>query len=301
MGLNRHFFLIAGKEVQGGNQIIGFSDSLKSCMALPSSSMIKCGQSEKEALDGVLKIYINLLAQSAIRRVSPGKALAVLDPEFPILAALKYYASQMDVQLVLITSNDPSAPSPWIHIHPNSTRRVLHNRISHQVTHFFDADSGRETPSIILQALPKNCEIQTEASLTESCFNPLSYAKIDEVNFNFQSSWEHDIPINSKRFSIHDMKSLIEGGVKPGNQGIVLMDLPNLPIQVLPASKTVRFSKNKTYWLIGLTSGLGISLCEWMVRQGARYIALSSRNPTLDKGWIDSMASRGCTIRAFST
>lgn len=305
IGVNQYFFLISGTEVNGGNRVIGFSDSLKSCIHLPMSSMIRCGQSEKEALNLMLRIYINLLAQSAIRMVQPGKALAVLDPDFSILAALKHYASLMDVRLVLISSSNTSAPSPWVHIHPRSTRRVSRSVIPTQVTHFFDAGPSRNTPSSVLHALPEGCKIQTEASLTKTCSSRLLQASLDEVDVKFQSSWatadELDIPVNIRRLPVHDLQSLIEGHITPSHQGIVSLDLPNLPFQVLPASKTVRFSNNKTYWLIGLTRGLGLSICEWMARQGARYIALSSRKPALEKMWVDTMASRGCTIQAFPT
>ena len=81
---------------------------------------------------------------------------------------------------------------------------------------------------------------------------------------------------------------------------MITWDGSNLPIQVRPATRAVKFAKDKTYWLVGLTGGLGLSLCQWMARQGARYIALSSRNPKIDKNWLQQLASNGCNIRVFA-
>lgn len=37
-------------------------------------------------------------------------------------------------------------------------------------------------------------------------------------------------------------------------------------VQVRPVDTLVSFSNNKTYWLVRLTGGLGLSLCDWMVQ-----------------------------------
>lgn len=305
IGQKYHFFLVTGREIHGGNYVVAFANSLKSCVSLDSSRLIYCTRGEDEAAVSMLKIYTHLLAQSAIRRVSPGKAIAVLDPDFSMLSALELYCSQKGVHLVLLTSKQSSNPSPWIYLHPQSTRRALRNKIPPHVTHFFDADGSRDTAAVILESLPEGCEIQSETSLTEGPSGHLPQSSFDELSSTFQASWaavcEHDFPANSHRLPIHDIKSLVEGRIKSGSQAMISMRSEKLPVQVLPASKAVKFSIAKTYWLIGLTGGLGISICEWMARQGARYIVISSRNPSLDSRWLDVMNSRGCTIRVLST
>lgn len=75
-----------------------------------------------------------------------------------------------------------------------------------------------------------------------------------------------------------------------------------IPVQIQPASSMVRFAADKTYWLVGLSGGLGLSLAEWMARRGAHYIVISSRNPKVEDGWLDAMATaHGCTIRVFAS
>ncbi|KAH6627325.1 hypothetical protein F5144DRAFT_494218 [Chaetomium tenue] len=54
--------------------------------------------------------------------------------------------------------------------------------------------------------------------------------------------------------------------------------------------------------LPGLTEAfarLGKSLCKWMAEHGARHIAISSRTPVIEGGWVKSMATLGCNVRLF--
>lgn len=59
----------------------------------------------------------------------------------------------------------------------------------------------------------------------------------------------------------------------------------------------ISFLGNKTYWLFGLTGGLGLSLCEWMVQRGARYCILSSRNPNIEAAWLHEMDAKKVVVK----
>ncbi|KAI6496398.1 putative Hybrid PKS-NRPS biosynthetic cluster [Pyricularia oryzae] len=70
--------------------------------------------------------------------------------------------------------------------------------------------------------------------------------------------------------------------------------------KIQPIDASQLFKADKTYFLVGLTRDLGRSICEWMVRQGARHIALASRSPQLPQDWLRSMESAGVAVRVFS-
>ncbi|KAI1325528.1 hybrid PKS-NRPS PsoA [Xylariaceae sp. FL0255] len=67
-----------------------------------------------------------------------------------------------------------------------------------------------------------------------------------------------------------------------------------------PAGDDQLFGPDKTYFLVGLTGEVGLSLCEWMVDHGARNFALASRNPTVPPETISHLESKGATVRVFS-
>ena len=68
-----------------------------------------------------------------------------------------------------------------------------------------------------------------------------------------------------------------------------------LPLQ--PVDTNRLFSKDKTYWLIGLTGSLGLSLCERMIQHGAKYVVLSSRNPEVDDRLLHHVNGHQAVVR----
>ena len=75
---------------------------------------------------------------------------------------------------------------------------------------------------------------------------------------------------------------------------------PAVPLRTYPAEDIVRFRSDKTYLLIGLAGQLGISMCDWMAQRGARHIVITSRNPKVNKAWLDNIQADGVQIRVES-
>ena len=71
----------------------------------------------------------------------------------------------------------------------------------------------------------------------------------------------------------------------------------HVPLRLYPAEDIVQFRSDKTYLLIGLAGQLGISMCDWMAQRGARHIVITSRNPKVNKAWLDNIQADGVRIR----
>ncbi|OOF98604.1 hypothetical protein ASPCADRAFT_162193 [Aspergillus carbonarius ITEM 5010] len=85
----------------------------------------------------------------------------------------------------------------------------------------------------------------------------------------------------------------------PGANPLEILDWTQsgqVPIQIQTASSMIRFSAHKTYLLAGMTGDLGKSVCQWMVRRGARVVVLGSRSPNVDVHWIEDMARLGARV-----
>ncbi|KAJ0383618.1 hypothetical protein COL922a_010138, partial [Colletotrichum nupharicola] len=57
-----------------------------------------------------------------------------------------------------------------------------------------------------------------------------------------------------------------------------------------PVKPEQLFKSDKTYFMVGLTGDVGISICSWMIKHGVQYVVLASRHPKVSQTWIDSMA-----------
>ncbi|KAM0146248.1 hypothetical protein ACHAPG_011241 [Botrytis cinerea] len=71
-------------------------------------------------------------------------------------------------------------------------------------------------------------------------------------------------------------------------------------VQAALATHDCLFKNQKTYLLIGLAGEVGLSLCEWMINCGPRYLAIASRNPTVPPEIRKAFEQRGAIVRIFS-
>ncbi|KAJ6104774.1 hypothetical protein N7523_011094 [Penicillium sp. IBT 18751x] len=296
-------FLVTGKDIRDGSQVIALSETLNSRIRVPRSWMIKVGKSTEETIRSMLSLYVHFLAQSIVKRIPPGKTLAVLDAEFAMAAVLTQYANQRGVNLVLFTTSEGVLSWPWVHIHRHSTRRDLINKVTDNIALLFNAGNEELVTVALKEVLPKDCLFENENTITGETIRFSSLSAMEQVVSQLETTWSRAYsdqkPVNLQRYGKFNLKDLIEGQQESLSQSLVSWDSPRLPVQILPATKVATFAKDKTYWLVGLTGGLGLSLCKWMARQGARYVALSSRNPKIDDEWVRGMARNGCTVRIF--
>lgn len=296
-------FLVTGNDLRDGSQVVALSETLESRIRVPRSWIIKCGQSPDQAIRSMVSLYIHFLAQSIVRKVPPGKTLAVLDPDFSISSVLTQYANQRGVKLVLITTTESACSWPWVHIHRHSARRELISKLADNIALLFNASDEDHVVPVLKEILPVGCLFESEQTITGETGQISSLSAMAQVLSQLQTTWtgaySDQTPVNMQRYRKFDLRDIIESQRESFPQCLISWDGPRLPVQVRAATKVVRFAKDKTYWLVGLTGGLGLSLCKWMARQGARYIALSSRNPDIDDGWVREMARNDCTVRVL--
>ncbi|KAL7945270.1 hypothetical protein V8C42DRAFT_357727 [Trichoderma barbatum] len=74
----------------------------------------------------------------------------------------------------------------------------------------------------------------------------------------------------------------------------------SLSTVVRPLEHRGLFAPDKTYLLCGMTGDLGISVCLWMVENGAQNVVLTSRNPNVSPSVIDYLSRRGATVRTMA-
>jgi NAD(P)-dependent dehydrogenase (short-subunit alcohol dehydrogenase family) len=69
---------------------------------------------------------------------------------------------------------------------------------------------------------------------------------------------------------------------------------------IRPLEHNGLFSPNKTYLLCGMTGDLGISVCLWMVENGARSVVLTSRSPNVSPSVLKYLSDRGANVRPMA-
>jgi acyl transferase domain-containing protein/non-ribosomal peptide synthetase component F/SAM-dependent methyltransferase/NAD(P)-dependent dehydrogenase (short-subunit alcohol dehydrogenase family)/acyl carrier protein len=71
----------------------------------------------------------------------------------------------------------------------------------------------------------------------------------------------------------------------------------SLAVEIKPLDVARLVHPDKTYLMVGMTSELGLSLCRYLIVNGARHLVLVSRNPSVSSDWLQGMARYGATVR----
>ncbi|KAH0524470.1 hypothetical protein TsFJ059_006974 [Trichoderma semiorbis] len=107
-----------------------------------------------------------------------------------------------------------------------------------------------------------------------------------------------------KRFEAADIVEAFRYMQKGQHIGkiVVSMSADTSELQSTAKSQAVKFKSDKTYLLVGGLGGLGKSVSNWMVENGARHIMYLSRSAgdsEQDKRFIKEIESQGCAVQAI--
>ncbi|PVH96120.1 hybrid PKS-NRPS PsoA [Periconia macrospinosa] len=211
---------------------------------------------------------------------------------------------------IFLTTSQESARSmngEIKYIHPLVTDRQLRLIIPQDVGRFVNL--GQEESNRLVgfsKSFPKGAvEIQPELQHMKSSQNVSVTLSMSELIRMLQAYSDDPnlMKINTDRsqHTITSVENIYEQReTAPATNVVTWVDVQSIPIQVVPASSQRLFRDDKTYFLVGLTGDLGLSLCEWMVDHGARYFALASRNPDIAPQSMSHLEGKGAVIRVFS-
>lgn len=187
-----------------------------------------------------------------------------------------------------------------ITVHPQSSSRMLRNLIPRHVSAFMDYSSisaSRLIPASLEAALPSGC------------------AKYQWQSDLFHHGLQHATSVQKSLKIIHEQLSK---RLAPSVRSLTVVDPRNAPsiradvlerahitswdstdchrLVVQPPDASVLFHPHKTYLMIGMAQGLGLSICEWAIQQGARHLLIASRNPELHPEWMTWAHNMGAKI-----
>ncbi|KAJ3534043.1 hypothetical protein NM208_g7715 [Fusarium decemcellulare] len=301
-------FISVGEDPRSGSRSIVLSTSLDSHVYSPSSWTIAAPDSDEQALKTLTSLYVHLLGQSILEHVTQGKVIAVFNPGLALGKVLTQLAAERGIHLVLLTTTAKNCTRPWAYVHPNATKASLHKLFPRSPSIFVNMDNHGDISQLLQTCLPLNCRKFDHGDLVgDYAHLDLSPLGARQVSDHFQMAWlkcvENSSLTEAEFIPTMQLDDIVQN-LSPSlpNQAIVSWQgQPSVRLQVQPASKEVSFVSNKTFWLVGLTGGLGLSLCQWMAERGARHIALSSRNPQIQDSWLHAMSAQGCAVRVFAS
>lgn len=306
-------FLVAGHSTRSSQPVIALSTSNSSRVSVPASWMTECA-AYSEGVDPSLLLAEAVHAcwiEKILSMAPSNTAMLVHEPPTRhFAAALKNAAAERHVAVRFTTSRRDDGN--YTFIHPSRHDRALSRLFPKNLATFVDMSGQGDTEGIAARVesqLPIQCNVVSLSMLmakegyvrpstspdtvVPSIMDRISRCLLDSSVANDGGAFD-EVPIAD-----------VSGRLLPLHQkGRVAVlnwtSSPTVPVRLYPAEDVVQFRPDKTYWLIGLAGQLGVSLCEWMAQRGARHIVVTSRNPKVNKAWLDHIQADGVRLHVMS-
>ncbi len=280
-----------------GTEVLALSSTNGSILDVPAAQVVPitaCIDSSR-----ILQLTaMAFVASGALSQAPPGSTILMFEPNMVLIPCFETMAQSLGFKVVTVSFKPgPEIPGSIV-VNPNLTQRKLRALLPTNVGMLLDFVHPRPTNIAALEAcVPESC-VQIHLRDILGAASSIDYDVVP-ANINEVLAEAHSFAM---RFSHLDFKSTATTLSEVANDPQIrpfpcMLDFTtDEQVEVNVASIDARklFKSDRTYVLVGCTGGLGQSLCRHMVSNGAKYLALTSRNPEkVDKTWLDELRALG--------
>ncbi|PWY66108.1 putative hybrid NRPS/PKS enzyme [Aspergillus heteromorphus CBS 117.55] len=297
-------YLVAGTVLATGEKVIGFADKNSSIVDIPPSWMMHRPDTSPTAL--ILSILCRLVSRAILSSIAPGGVLVVAEPDDLLAPVLEWQASQQKIRVVFATTREDAPQRPnWVVLHSQVHVRSLPKLAPTEPVTILDLSTGEE-PSALALKLRASLHPASAFERLTSWFS--DHAQHGEVHIPAEAMLTMSRPpmsppasdrvIASHSFPVTDVSQI--SAARFPLTAVDWQSTSHIPALIRPVDHYPMLKANRTYWLVGLTGSLGLSLCAWMIQQGARNVVLTSRNPKIDPIILQELRSSGARVEIYA-
>ena len=248
-----------------------------------------------------------LLAASLISDLALRSKLLVHEPAAvqSFATALTRRATAKEVHVYFSTASIDEKYPNWIRIESWTTKHAVQRKLPTDITHFLDLTTNAKSNTVsisLADALPLDCRHIDASDLFRHQSHPPVCRQADLLNLledavSRAQAGTHTTHPNSPSLIIP------LGQISHASDPMTIVDWTStdfLTLQMAPINPKRLFSRHKTYLLVGLTGQIGQSICEWMARNGAGCICLTSRHPNVSAQWLETFKALSTVVKVFA-
>lgn len=297
-------FLVLGEEQGTGAQYMALVPSVASVMNVDRDVAVLWETADMADAVAVWRAAAFIVAAALCEPLFDGDTLVVHNASEPLLDAINWQAVSNGVAVVHLS--DVVAPDPAIHIPPYLRRTEAGSLLPKGIRAFAGLSNHARQPSenesTLLHTLPRHVRRETLDTLYSPHASPAAAASarvlgpLMRVAVGYLRS-EPQGRLGGARPSLLTPDAVVEQ--KVSDEPSTVVDWTSSPLQmagVCRLDSRPMFKADKTYWIVGLSGALGISLCDWMVNGGARNLVITSRNPRIAPEWVTAHGDRGVKV-----
>ncbi|KAG8160939.1 hypothetical protein KVR01_009203 [Diaporthe batatas] len=291
-------YLCAGIRQKDSEMVIVLSSMNSSVLQVPRDQMLPA-KIEPKAIAVMSTV---LAAQAWVRSVPSGHTIWIHDLDSTKRDLLRLLANKRGID-IFATSTDPKCD---IHMPPRAPTRMLKALVPRKtaIVIFGDSISDADRSEILAKVSSFTLVLTSSSGSFWNCPITSPDKKLSEL---LQDAYRSTVCL-VKLLDPGEVAKVVPigeamKGSKDANASVIdWRQARSIPIRadLQPVEPQQLFRADKTYFLVGLTGDVGVSICSWMIKYGVKYVVLASRNPRVSESWVDSMSNLGAKVMVMA-
>ncbi|KAJ5113444.1 hypothetical protein N7456_001978 [Penicillium angulare] len=308
-----HKFLVLGEEPETGLPYLALVSTLASIVKVSALSAISCQSSGLSNMELLARTAIQLIAMAATASLFKGQTLVAHNIGNNVAQAIAQQGAAKHVKVVYTTdSTNHDIPESWIRLPQYVSRTDLTEILQANPSAFIglssDATRTSDNEATLMSILPAACNTMTAKSIFSSIASEDSPSTAVILGEVLHMAFEHvqsNVAIENNHNFTTGLVTLddLANGTSPQDP-LSIIDWKagtKLPVHAARLDTAPMFKgTDATYWIVGMSGALGISLCDWMISKGARNLVVTSRNPDISPEWIAAHNRKGAVVAVLA-
>lgn len=319
-------FLVLGTERISGAAHLALITSLASPASIPKHVTMAFPSGSGSEAGTLFSLATHLIALCILEPVLPSQTVVVHNATSSIAENIHNQAISKGVETVFITDQSTwlSSKLKYLHLPRYLSQAELWKllppraRISSFVSLASSTSSRSQIDAMIRAGLEPWCRVETaetlfslkgygDQAIGHPLLGKLLQQALDHMRKDSNSPQSTPTVVGLEQL-VHKKEQRSPSDVANGADETV--DCTGSSLHVVDFTTSTRlparitrldaghamFKPDKTYWVVGLSGDLGISLCDWMISTVSRHLVLTSRKPNIEQSWIDSHQRNGVSI-----
>ncbi|KAL4923299.1 uncharacterized protein BDV17DRAFT_296474 [Aspergillus undulatus] len=299
-----HQFLVFGTDSKTQGRFMALVPSLLSVVTVAKESVVPVPKSAATDAELQASLAACLVSMAIVDPLVDGDTLVVHNATELLANTIATHAASKRVRAVFAADSSRSdAPESWAKLEPYMTQSEIVDILPANAACFVDCSiNGSENTLSIIASLPVHCRKEKLSTL----YSPVGWESVSAsasiaLGQLLQRAWfyaqQETLTHGQKALQTVGIADLLDGSNPEDPATVIDWTLSKThPVHVSRLDSAAFFKGDKTYWLCGLSGALGVSLVDWMIERGAKYLVLTSRNPNISPDWIAAHKKNGVNV-----
>lgn len=304
-GSTGNLFLVVGTVLETGQVVVGFCDKQALVVTTWASWIVPWNYELATSATQLSQLGMIIVARSILSNIPRDTTVVVFEPSF-LASALAEEAKLRNIELLLLSEN-PLAKLPETFVSPRTTSRVLQTIFPKESCTALNIGGNRVQFGVIVDNLSDSCQVLDTDNVLS--IDSRAYASISARDLTKtlnsasarvaerESSATISIPIESVEVGSISGATAVDLSAKERFR-ILNWDRGVVPVRARPVDSSDLFLSTVTYWIVGLAPEYSVSICEWMIQNGAKFILIIS-DQKCEESQIGLLRSRAALIECY--